>query len=50
MNRSLNSLGTLGTELTSDQLETVDGGLIPLLIIAALAGFDAGLWGYIATH
>jgi lactobin A/cerein 7B family class IIb bacteriocin len=50
MTRSLETLNTLGTELSGTQLETVDGGAIPLLIIAALAGFDAGLWGYIRTH
>ncbi len=50
MTHSLNSLTTLGTELSGDQLDAVDGGLIPLLIIAALAGFDAGLWGYILSR
>jgi lactobin A/cerein 7B family class IIb bacteriocin len=50
MTRSLETLSTLGTELSGTQLETVDGGILPLVAIALLAGFDAGLWGYIVTH
>lgn len=45
----MKSLATVGTELTSDQLDSVDGGFV-ILIIAALAGFDAGLWGYILSR
>ena len=46
---SLDTLSTFGAELTGDQMESVDGGLVWLLI-AGLAAFDAGLWTYIGTH
>ncbi len=42
---SLDTLSMVGTELTGEQLNDVDGGLLPLII--ALAVFDAALWGYI---
>ncbi|MBA3380092.1 MAG: class IIb bacteriocin, lactobin A/cerein 7B family [Chloroflexia bacterium] len=43
---ALDTLSTFGSELTAEQLDHVDGGLLPLII--ALAVFDAVLWGYIA--
>jgi lactobin A/cerein 7B family class IIb bacteriocin len=43
---SLNALSTFGTELSGEQLEAVDGGLWPLILV--LAAGDAILWGYIA--
>ena len=42
---SLDTLAMVGTELSGEQLNDVDGGLLPLII--ALAVFDAALWGYI---
>jgi lactobin A/cerein 7B family class IIb bacteriocin len=44
---SLDTLSMVGAELTGEQLNDVDGGLLPLII--ALAVFDAALWGYILS-
>ena len=45
---ALDTLSTFGTELSGEQLEAVDGGLLP--IIFALAVADGILWGYIMSH
>ena len=41
---NLNQFGLV--ELSYNEMQEVEGGLIPLII--ALAAFDACLWGYIA--
>ena len=46
MTTSFDTLATLGTELTTEQLDDIDGGMV-LLIIAGLALVDGALWGYI---
>ena len=40
----MNTLEALGTELSSDQLETVDGGFWPIVIFAlyAVVGYGVG--------
>ncbi|QHT65261.1 class IIb bacteriocin, lactobin A/cerein 7B family [Rhodocytophaga rosea] len=43
---NLNQIGLV--ELNSNELQEIEGGLIPLII--ALAAFDACLWGYIALN
>lgn len=45
---SFDTFSTISTELTQEQLDQVDGGLLPLIAVLALA--DGILWGYIATH
>ena len=37
---SLDSLSTFGTELTTEQMDTVDGGIIPALILLNMV-----IWG-----
>jgi hypothetical protein len=49
MNISLDTLSTVGHELSAAQLDNVDGGLV-FLVIAGLALADGVLWGYILTH
>jgi hypothetical protein len=49
MNASLDALSMVGNELSTAQLDDVDGGFF-IVIIAALALADGVLWGYIATH
>lgn len=44
---SLDTLSTFGSELTAEQLDDVDGGLLPLIIV--LVVFDVALWGYILS-
>lgn len=41
-------LATIGPELSDDELDLTNGGLLPLIIV--LVGFDVGLWGYIALR
>jgi hypothetical protein len=50
MNSSLDTLSAVGNELSGDQLAQVDGGLVWLLPIAAMALADGVLWGYILSH
>ncbi|HWV22573.1 MAG TPA: hypothetical protein VNZ58_00130 [Thermomicrobiales bacterium] len=40
---TLNNLSSVSTELTPAQLDTVDGGLIPVII--GLALLDVYIWG-----
>lgn len=40
---TLSNLSSVGTELTTQQLDDVDGGLI--LVIAGLILLDAYIWG-----
>lgn len=40
---SLDSLSTLGTELTTEHLDTVDGGVLP--VIVGLVILDIYIWG-----
>ena len=49
MTTSFGTLSTLGTELTAEQLNEIDGGLV-MLVIAGLALVDGALWGYILNH
>ncbi|HET9661414.1 MAG TPA: hypothetical protein VFP05_13845 [Thermomicrobiales bacterium] len=49
MNASLDALSMVGSELSTTQLDDVDGGFV-MLIIAGLALADGVLWGYILTH
>ncbi|MGD9711564.1 MAG: hypothetical protein AB7V46_05790 [Thermomicrobiales bacterium] len=44
---SLDSLAASSTELSAHQLDQVDGGLLPLILV--LAAFDIALWGYILS-
>jgi len=44
---TLNNLSTVGTELTTNQLDEIDGGLVPLLVygaIVGLAALDVYIW------
>lgn len=50
MPRSLETLNTLGTPLSGEQLETVDGGILPAIAIAFLLGFNGVVWGEILTN
>jgi hypothetical protein len=48
MTTSFDTLSTVSTELSPEQLDQVDGGLLPVIAVLALA--DGILWGYIVTH
>lgn len=40
---TLDSLSTVGAELTTEQMDTVDGGLLP--VIVGLVILDVYIWG-----
>jgi hypothetical protein len=46
---SLDTLSASGFELSTEQLNDVDGGLV-WFFIAGLAVFDVVLWGHILTR
>ena len=46
---SLDTLSLTASEISGDQLDSVDGGIVPVIIVG-LAAFDVGLWTYILTH